>query len=76
MKIGDGMETATTLRLPLKHLKALKVISTLEDQSMNKIIQRLVEEYLEDYYDLQEAKESMAETGEIPWEVIKQKLEL
>lgn len=67
---------ATTLRLPIKHIKALKVISALEDQSMNKIIQRLVREYLEDYYDLQEAREAMAEEGEIPWEIIKKELEL
>ena len=70
------MNSATTFRLPLNHLKALKVISALENQSMNNIIQRLVGEYLEDYNDLQEAKEAMAETGEIPWKVIKQKLEL
>ncbi len=68
------MNGTTTLRLPQKQLKALKVISTLEDQSMNKIIQKLISEFLEDYYDLQEARKALNEEGEVPWEIIKEKL--
>ncbi len=69
------MNLATTLRLPEKQLKALKVISVIKNQSMNAIIQRLIEEYLEDFYDLQEAKARVAEES-IPWEIIKKELEL
>ncbi len=68
------MIKATTLRLPLNQLKALKIISALENQSMNKIIQRLVKEYLEDYCDLQDARKALMEDGEISWKIIKNKL--
>ncbi|MBC8322047.1 MAG: ribbon-helix-helix protein, CopG family [Candidatus Marinimicrobia bacterium] len=65
------MNTATTLRLPEKELKALRMIAALEGKTMSKIIQDLVEEYLEDYFDIREAKEALQEEGEIPWSEVK-----
>lgn len=65
------MNIATTLRLPEKELKALRMIATMEGKTMSKIIHELVEEYLEDYFDVREAKEALKEKGEIPWEEVK-----
>ena len=68
--------TATTLRLPEEKLRALRVISSLENKPMSKIIEQLVDEFLEDYYDLKEAEEARKEEGTIPWELVKRELGL
>lgn len=65
------MNLTTTLRLPETELKALRVISALENKSMSKIIQGLIEEYLQDYKDVIDAKSAKQEDGEIPWEEVK-----
>jgi len=65
------MNSTTTLRLPETELKALRVISALENKSMSKIIQELVEEFLQDYKDVIDAKSAKKEEGEIPWDEVK-----
>ncbi|MFQ6615203.1 MAG: DUF6290 family protein [Fidelibacterota bacterium] len=68
--------SATTLRLPEEKLRALRVVSSLLNRPMSKIIEGLVDEFLEDYYDLKEAEEARKEEGTIPWEVVKKELGL
>ena len=53
--------TTTTLRVPEKVLKTLKLISVKEQTSINKILNRLLTEYLEDYLDNKDASEALAE---------------
>ncbi len=65
------MNSTTTLRLPETELKALRVISALENKSMSKIIQELIEEFLQDYKDVIDAKSVKQEEGEIPWDEVK-----
>ena len=64
------MNSTTTLRLPDTEMKALRVIAALENKSMSKIIQSLIEEYLQDYKDVIDAKMAKDEEGEIPWEEV------
>lgn len=45
-KSSDGDKKNTSLRLDRKTLKALKIRAIEEDTSVQKIIERLVEEYL------------------------------
>lgn len=68
--------SATTLRLPEQKLRALRVVSSLMNRPMSKIIEELVDEFLEDYYDLKEAEEARKEEGVIPWEIVKKELGL
>jgi len=68
--------SATTLRLPEEKLRALRVISSLMNRPMSKIIEELVDEFLEDYCDLKEAEEARKEEGVVPWEILKKELGL
>lgn len=68
--------SATTLRLPEAKLRALRVVSSLMNRPMSKIIEELVDGFLEDYYDLKEAEEVRREEGTIPWEIVKKELGL
>ncbi len=68
--------TSTTLRLPDKLIQTLKIISVLERKSMNTIISKLIEDYLEDYKDLKDAQTALNEEGTIPWNTIKAELGL
>lgn len=68
--------TSTTLRLPDKLIQTLKMISVLERKSMNAIISKLIEDYLEDYIDLKDAQATLKEEGTIPWDTIKAELDL
>lgn len=43
---GDGEKKNTSLRLPGKTLKALKIRAAEEETSLQKIIEMLVEDYL------------------------------
>lgn len=45
-KDGDGDRRNTSLRLKSRTLKALKIRAIEEDSSVQKIIERLVEDYL------------------------------
>ncbi|MBT8154359.1 ribbon-helix-helix protein, CopG family [Epibacterium ulvae] len=47
-KSADGDKKNTSLRLDRKTLKALKIRAIEEDTSVQKIIERLVEDYLSD----------------------------
>lgn len=68
--------TSTTLRLPDKLIQTLKMISVLERKSMNAIISKLIEDYLEDYTDLKDAQAALNEEGTIPWDLVKAELGL
>jgi len=68
--------SATTLRLPEEKLRALRVISSLMNRPMSKIIEELVDGFLEDYYDLKEAEEARKEEGVVTWEILKKELGL
>ena len=57
----------TTLRVPEKILKSLKLISVREHTSINKILNKLVIEYLEDYLDNKDANEALAEMEKKSW---------
>ena len=57
----------TTLRVPEKILKSLKLISVREHTSINKILNKLVIEYLEDYLDNKDANEALAEMENKSW---------
>lgn len=57
----------TTLRLSDEQLKALRMISARESQSMNAIVRELVEAFLEDYFDNLAADKALAEQGEGEW---------
>lgn len=59
--------TTTTLRLPDKALKSLKLISFRENTSINKILNKLVMEYLEDYLDNKDADEALVEMEGETW---------
>ncbi len=59
--------TTTTLRIPDKILKSLKLISMKEQTSINKILNGLVIEYLEDYLDSKNADEALAEMENKSW---------
>ncbi len=59
--------TTTTLRIPDKILKSLKLISMKEQTSINKILNDLVIEYLEDYLDSKNADEALAEMENKTW---------
>jgi len=59
--------TTTTLRIPDNVLKSLKLISVKEHTSINRILNRIVLEYLEDYLDSQDADEAMAEMEGKSW---------
>lgn len=59
--------TTTTLRLPDRVLKSLKLISVKEHTSINKILNGLVLEYLEDYLDSTNADEVLAEMENKSW---------
>ena len=67
---------STTLRLPDQLIQTLKVISVLERKSMNAIISKLIEDYLEEYKDLKDAQTSLNEEGAIPWDMVKAELGL
>jgi len=68
--------TSTTLRLPDKVIQTLKIVSVLERKSMNAIISKLIEDYLEDYKDLKDAQTALNEEGTIPWDLVKAELGL
>ena len=68
--------SATTLRLPETKLKALRVISALTGRPMSKIVEELVDQFLEDYSDLQEAREALKEDGTVPWLQLRRELGL
>jgi len=59
--------TTTTLRVPDKILKSLKLISIKENTSINKILNTLVIEYLEDYLDSKDADDALAEMENKSW---------
>jgi len=59
--------TTTTLRIPDNVLKSLKLISVKEHTSINRILNKIVLEYLEDYLDSQDADEAMAEMEGKSW---------
>ncbi|MBC8322332.1 MAG: hypothetical protein H8E70_02055 [Candidatus Marinimicrobia bacterium] len=59
--------TTTTLRVPDKILKSLKLISIKENTSINKILNSLVIEYLEDYLDSKDADDALAEMENKSW---------
>ncbi len=70
------MTATTTLRLPEKKLRALRVASSLINKPMGHIVEMLLDEYLEDVIDGIEANEALKEEGEISWEDIKKNLNL
>ncbi|MFQ6615200.1 MAG: ribbon-helix-helix protein, CopG family [Fidelibacterota bacterium] len=57
----------TTLRLLDDQLKALRMISAREGQSMNAILRELVEAFLEDYFDNLAADKALAEQDKGEW---------
>ncbi|MBC8346262.1 MAG: hypothetical protein ISR89_09055 [Candidatus Marinimicrobia bacterium] len=57
----------TTLRIPEKVLQSLKLISLKEKTSINKIMNGLLIEYLEDYLDSKDADEALAEMEGKSW---------
>ncbi len=59
--------TTTTLRVPDKILKSLKLISIKENTSINKILNGLVIEFLEDYLDSKDADDALAEMENKSW---------
>ncbi len=59
--------TTTTLRVPDKILQTLKLISLKEKTSINKIINGLLIEYLEDYVDSKDADKAIAEMEGKAW---------
>ena len=59
--------TTTTLRIPDNVLKSLKLISVKEHTSINKILNWLVIEYLEDYLDSKDADDALAEMERKSW---------
>ena len=56
--------TTTTLRVPEKVLKSLKLISVKEQTSINKIMNGLLMEFLEDYLDSKDADKALEEMEE------------
>lgn len=59
--------TTTTLRVPDKILQTLKLISLKEKTSINKIMNGLLIEYLEDYVDSKDADKAIAEMEGKAW---------
>ena len=59
--------TTTTLRVPEKVLKSLKLISVKEQTSINKIMNGLLMEFLEDYLDSEDADKALEEMEEKSW---------
>ena len=59
--------TTTTLRIPEKVLKSLKLISIKEQTSINKIMNNLLIEYLEDYLDSKDADKALDEMEGKSW---------
>ena len=59
--------TTTTLRVPEKVLKSLKLISVKEQTSINKIMNGLLMEFLEDYLDSKDADKALEEMEEKSW---------
>lgn len=57
----------TTMRFSDDQLKALRMISAREGQSMNTILRELVAEFVEDYFDNLAADKALAEQGEGEW---------
>ena len=57
----------TTLRVPEKVLKSLKLISVKEQTSINKIMNGLLMEFLEDYLDSKDADKALEEMEEKSW---------
>ena len=59
--------TTTTLRVPEKVLKSLKLISVKEQTSINEIMNGLLMEFLEDYLDSKDADKALEEMEEKSW---------
>lgn len=70
------MTGTTTLRLPEKKLRALRVAAGLLNKPLSRIVELALDEYLEDIYDSMEANKALKEEGEIAWEEIKKELNL
>jgi predicted DNA-binding protein len=70
------MTATTTLRLPEKKLRALRIASGLINKPMSQIVEVLLDEYLDDLIDGVEADNALEEEGEISWEEIKKELNL
>jgi len=63
----------TTLRIEEKKIKFLKIIATINNKSVNKIINELITEYLEDFEDSRDAQKALKETGGFSLEELKSK---
>ncbi len=70
------MTHTTTLRLPEKKLRALRVASGLVNKPMSKIVEEALDEYLEDIVDSMDAEKALKEEGEMTWEEVKEELGL
>ncbi|MBC8346028.1 MAG: hypothetical protein ISR89_04390 [Candidatus Marinimicrobia bacterium] len=68
--------STTTLRLPEKKLRALRVAAGLLNRPMSRIVEDLLDEYLDDIVDGFEIEKALKETDEISWEDIKKEWDI
>ena len=68
--------TTTTLRIQDNKLKILKIIATINNKSVNRIVNELITEYLEDFKDSRDAQKALKEAGGFSLEELKSEWDL
>ncbi|MCK4639765.1 MAG: hypothetical protein KAU06_00370 [Candidatus Marinimicrobia bacterium] len=68
--------TTTTLRIQENKLKFLKIIATINNKSVNRIVNELITEYLEDFEDSRDAQKALKEAGGFSLEELKSEWDL
>lgn len=68
--------STTTLRLPENKLRALRLAAGLLNKPMSRIVEKLLDEYLDDVVDGFEIEKTLKETEEVSWEDIKKEWDI